>query len=117
MSNRRNIYTVLSMALVMGVALSACAVTAEAPNASVGDGASLEATEALTTTPGGTKIACTMSGPTVTGRRWGFLAVDNDQSTCYRYADPARAFEAAPVSVAHCGELGHAINCTVVIDQ
>ena len=98
MSNSRKIHIGLGMALVAAFALPAGLVSAD------------------TSLPPGTKISCTMSGETETGRRWGYLEI-GDGGKCYRYADPDREGEAAPEDVEHCKGLGFRLGCRRVYDR
>lgn len=93
MSNSRKIQTWLGMALV-----TACTLLAGLASADF-------------------KAACTMSGETATGRRWGYLLVPDDRSVCLRYSDASRAGEAAPQSVVHCHKLGNQLGCQEIRDM
>ena len=95
MSTLRKIQAAVGLALVTAFALTAGVTSAQGLQP-------------------GTKIACTMSGDTATGRRWGYLLGSDNPGVCYRYADTARWGEPAPPSVAHCKGLGSQLGCRVI---
>jgi len=119
MSSYRKIHMGLGLGLVTAFALLVGSAWADSPDALVGDEAVGKATRVVLDPniyPPGTKISCTMSGPTFTGRRWAYLVIGFDNSTCYRFADPNNPM-AAPMDVVHCKGLGYKIGCDNIIDQ
>ncbi|WP_437987320.1 hypothetical protein [Sorangium sp. So ce117] len=116
MSNRRNLQNWFGMALVtglVGVTGSACVGSMDP---SVDSEATGESEEAIVTGFAvGTALDCTMSGATPTGRRWAYLIVGNDQSTCFRTPNVNRT-DLAPATAIHCHALGRSIGCDFIRD-
>ena len=97
----------------MGMALAALALTAGC--ASMTDGESLGvAEEAIVSVPAGTRLSCSMSSPSFTGRRQAYLVVGDDLSTCYREAIPGDV--PASLFVASCHKVGYSIGCDRIVN-
>lgn len=115
MNNHRTVHTGLGMALVTALICvmgSACMEVGE----SVNEEAISEANQAFVTLyPPGTKLDCTMSAPSATGRRWGTITIDTDRRTCFRTANTSR-LEPAPPTAQHCHSFGRSIGCESILD-
>lgn len=112
MSNYRTVYTGLGMALVSALVCvmgSGCVEARE----SVDEEAINEVNQAEVTI--WKTVSCTMSSPGPTGRRWGTLAVGDDLSICYRFADTTRV-DVPPANAMRCHDIGSRLKCAEIVD-
>ncbi|WP_441286275.1 hypothetical protein ACSRUE_28010 [Sorangium sp. KYC3313] len=116
MSNRRNLQNWLGMALVTGLVCVSGSACVGSVDPSIDSEEAGETEQAIVSGfVAGTRLDCTMSGPTPTGRRWAYLIVGNDQSTCYRTPNIHR-LDLAPETAIHCHALGRSIGCDYMQD-